>query len=92
MNVKYKHHDNICIEFYDSGCIILDPSEEYYHLLNSTATFIFERIPTHSIEDIARLLVLQYPNEIDYEHALESVSRIVSNMLELNIIVEIAAL
>lgn len=90
MSVKYKYHDNLCIEFYDSGCIILDASEEYYHLLNSTATFIFEKIPTHSIEDIARLLVLQYPNEVNYEHALESVSLILSNMLELNILVEIA--
>lgn len=88
MSVKYKHQDNICVEFYDSGCIVLDPKEEYYHLLNSTAAFIFENIPNYSVEDIARMIVEKYPNEVNYDAALNSILEMVLRMLEIDIITE----
>ena len=84
---KFKKKENLLCETYDEGEIILDLQNDQYHLLNHTASIVFQSCDQMMVDDIIQLLHSIYVNEDENEITNDTIE-IISRLKNLGLIIE----
>jgi hypothetical protein len=82
----FRHRPGLSVRLVDGELVILDRDTQKIHQLNSTASFVWNRLAEESdLADVARELSSLF--EVEENVALEDVRRIVEKLTELQLLV-----
>jgi len=82
----FRYRPGLSIRLVDGELVILDRDAQKIHQLNSTASFVWNRLAEESdLVDVARELSTEF--EVEESAALEDVRRIVEKLRELQLLV-----
>lgn len=62
--------------------IIMKKDDNSLHVLNETATLIWEHIEDSSVDDIAKMIISKYIDAPPVDVVLEEVNKIINSLLE----------